>query len=108
MCHPFHPYNLNTEGEVNILEIPLSIMDVTMFDLGKSSEEVWNLVKRLIDTAASYRGVICLNWHNDSFNCPFKNTRKIMYEKILEYCYSKNAWMTSGENIYSWWKKNEY
>jgi len=108
MCHPFHPYNLNTDSEINILEIPLSVMDVTGFELVKSYEEVWNLVKGLIDTVASYKGVICLNWHNDSFNCPFKNTRKTMYEKILEYCYSKKAWMTSGENIYSWWKKNEY
>lgn len=108
MCHPFRPYNLNTDSEINILEIPLAIMDNTVFESSTSYEEAWNLVKRLIDTVALYNGVICLNWHNDSFNCPFKNTHEIMYEKILEYCCSKKAWMTSGENIWTWWKKNEY
>ena len=26
------------------------------------------------------------------------------YEKILKYCYEKGAWMTSGEEIWKWWK----
>jgi hypothetical protein len=25
------------------------------------------------------------------------------YEKVLEYCAEKNAWITSGEEIYNWW-----
>jgi len=108
MCHPFRPYNLNTGSEINILEIPLTIMDDTLFESTTSYEEAWELSKRLIDTVAAYHGVICLNWHSESFNCPFKDSREIMYEKILHYCSGKKAWMTSGEKICDWWGKNEY
>ena len=108
MCHPFRPYNLRTDREVNLLEIPLTIMDDTLFDLAKSYEGAWDLTKKLIDSVAAYHGVICLNWHSESFNCPFKNQREIMYEKILHYCYGKKAWITDGEKIYNWWEKNKY
>jgi peptidoglycan/xylan/chitin deacetylase (PgdA/CDA1 family) len=108
MCHPFRPFNLHTGREINILEIPLTIMDDTLFESTMSYEEVWELSKRLIDTVAEYHGVICLNWHSESFNCPFKDPREIMYKKILQYCSDKKAWMTSGEKIYEWWEKNEY
>jgi hypothetical protein len=36
MCYPFRPYNLNTASEVNILEIPLALMDGTLFDVIRS------------------------------------------------------------------------
>ena len=108
MCHPFRPYNLHTDREINILEIPLTIMDDTLFESTTSYEEAWELSKRLIDTVAAYRGVICLNWHSESFNCPFKDPRELLYKKILHYCSGKKAWMTSGEKIYDWWEKNEH
>lgn len=108
MCHPFRPYNLHTDREINILEIPLTIMDDTLFESTTSYEEAWELSKRLIDTVAAYRGVICLNWHSESFHCPFKDPREILYKKILYYCSGKKAWMTSGEKIYDWWEKNEH
>ncbi|MGP8337637.1 MAG: polysaccharide deacetylase family protein, partial [Methanosarcinaceae archaeon] len=66
MCHPFKPFNLNTGKEIEILEIPLTIMDCTLFgdymrlDFNKS----WELTKQLIDTVESYNGVITILWHN--------------------------------------------
>jgi len=103
MCHPFMPYNLRADREINILEIPMAIMDDTLFESVQSYERALMLTKRLIDTVALYNGVICLNWHSESFNCPFKNMREIMYNEILEYCACKSAWMTSGEKIWRWW-----
>ena len=108
MCHPFRPYNLNTGSEIDLLEIPLTIMDDTLFESTRSDKEAWELAKKLIDTVASFQGVLCLNWHSESFQCPYKQRREIMYKKILDYCYTRNAWLTSGENISAWWKKNEY
>jgi len=29
------------------------------------------------------------------------------YEQILKYCYEKNAWMTSGDEIWKWWNKRK-
>ncbi|WP_367121914.1 polysaccharide deacetylase family protein [Methanohalophilus sp. DAL1] len=103
MCHPFKPYNLNTNEECNILEIPLVIMDGAMFSCSKTFETAWQYSKDIIDTVERYNGVITLLWHNNVFNCPFRDDWKKLYEKILKCCYEKDAWMTSGEEIFEWW-----
>jgi len=99
MCHPFKPYNLTKRCEIDILEIPLTIMDDTLIyymkmDIGTS----WEMTKRLIDTVERYHGVISLLWHNYIL---IGEQRKF-YEKILKYCSEKGAWMTSGKEITRW------
>ena len=103
MCHPFSPYNLDTGKEIDILEIPLVVMDVALFATSKSFEEAWERTKNLIDTTASFNGVITLLWHNFVFGCSFRNDWAKLYEKVLQYCFDKGAWMTSGEEIFRWW-----
>lgn len=104
MCHPFKPFNLNTNQEIAILEIPLIIMDGTLFSLVDSFDDAWNIVKNIIDTVEKYNGVVTLLWHNNVFASPFREKWLKLYEKILKYCYSKNAWMTSGAEICKWWE----
>jgi len=104
MCHPFKPINLKDSKEIDILEIPLIIMDGSLFSLVNSLEEAWSYVKKLIDTVESTNGVITFLWHNHVFSCSFRKEWEMLYNKILSYCYMKNAWMTSGEEIYRWWE----
>lgn len=104
LCHPFKPFDLNSDDEIDILEIPLVIMDVALFGSVKSSNETWNTTKKLIDTVERYNGVLTLLWHNNVFNCPFREKWDVLYEKILRYCRDKNAWMTSGEDVLGWWR----
>ena len=102
MCHPFSPFNLDTNREINILEIPLTIMDCTLFDYMKlDMRGAWEITKLLIDTVEKYNGVITILWHNTYM----VGERVKFYEKILKYCYEKGAWMTSGEEIWEWWNK---
>ena len=104
MCHPFKPFNLNTGKEIDILEIPLTIMDCTLLRdyMRLDFEKAWDLTKQLIDTVEKYNGVITIIWHNTFMQD--ENLR--FYEKILKYCYDKNAWMTSGKDICNWWNEN--
>ena len=102
MCHPFKPFNLDTNEEIDILEIPLTIMDCTLFNYMKlDMRGAWEVTKLLIDTVERYKGVITILWHNTYMageNLKF-------YEKILKYCYEKGAWMGSGEEVCEWWDK---
>ncbi len=102
MCHPYYPYNLKTEEFIDIMEIPLVVMDGTLWDtyMRLSNEDAFSLMTRLIDTAAELHGVFTLLWHNSSLVKDSEN--QVMYEKILAYCNEKNAWMTSGKNIHEW------
>jgi hypothetical protein len=97
MCHPFRPFNLNTNKEIEILEIPLAIMDVTLFEnyLKLDARRAWEITKLLIDNVRSCNGVLTVLWHNTLMLKDLK-----FYEKILEYCNRNNALMTSGEEIW--------
>lgn len=98
MCHPFKPFNLNTGKEIDILEIPLVIMDRTLLKdyMRLNFEKAWKLTKQLIDSVERYNGVITILWHNNSMDGDYLK----FYEKTLKYCSDKNAWMTSGEEIF--------
>lgn len=104
MCHPFKPYSLDSMKEINILEIPLIIMDEALFNSMSEDNVRWSTVKKLIDTTEEYNGVLTLLWHNSVFNFPFKEKSVKLYNKILEYCYEKDAWMANGEEIWRWWR----
>ena len=101
MCHPFRPFNLDTDKEIDILEIPLTIMDCTLLDFMRLDfGKAWDVTKMLIDIVEKYKGVITILWHNTAY---MDNYKLKFYEKILMYCYEKKAWMTSGEEIWKWW-----
>ncbi len=103
MCHPFRPYNLNVGKEINIVEIPLNIMDCSLFDYMRlDHKSAWFIVKHMIDTTKNLNGVITLLWHNTYMN---GNNLKF-YEKILKYCSELDGWITSAEKINDWCKKS--
>jgi hypothetical protein len=104
MCHPFKPYNLNTKKNIDILEIPLNIMDVTLFNryMKLDFNNAWDMTKSIIDIVEKYNGVITVLWHNGSF---IENNYQKFYEKILKYCYNKKAWITNGEEIWKFYNK---
>ncbi len=97
MCHPFRPYNLNTGTGIDILEIPLVIMDDSLSGayMRLDTGTAWDLTRRLIDTVARCHGVVTLLWHNTTL----AGEERTFYKKILEYCSAQDAWMTSGEQI---------
>ena len=60
----------------------------------------WEIIKYLIDTVEKYNGVISIIWHNENMI----GDKLKLFEKLLDYCYKKNAWITSGEEIWNFWK----
>lgn len=104
MCHPFKPFDLDTNKSIDILEIPLTIMDVTLYDYMRlDMKNAWEITKRLIDTTERLQGVITILWHGNRMT-----NGMLEYEDILSYCHKRNAWMTSGEEIWKWWDRNGF
>jgi peptidoglycan/xylan/chitin deacetylase (PgdA/CDA1 family) len=102
MCHPYLPYNLRTIQEIDILEIPLTIMDGHFFDSMKLNyEQSWEMAKRLLDTTMMYKGAISILWHNSSMS----GDRLRLYERILQYCADNRAWLTSCEELTDFWNQ---
>ena len=96
MCHPFKPFNRITRSEIDILEIPLTIMDCTLESYMRlDAGNAWEITHRLIDATKRCHGVITILWHNTYMEGEWLK----FYEKIMRYCKEKGAWMVSGEEI---------
>ena len=97
MCHPFRPFNLNAGREIDIVEIPLVVMDGTLDQtyMRFDSKGTWEFVEMLIDRVAAWHGVFTLLWHNTYM----EGENLELYAKILAYCKEKKAWMTNCGNI---------
>jgi hypothetical protein len=109
MCHPYYPYNMNTNETMSVLEIPLIVMDGTLFNnLQLDINAAWKITKILIDVVRENKGVITINWHNTSFDNEFRVKWVELYKMILEYCFKENAWMTSGEEIWRYYKDTKF
>jgi len=103
MCHPFRPFSINTNQEMEILEIPLAIMDQTLLSyMQLNMEQAWAQTERLIDAVERHNGVITILWHNTYMT----GASLRFYRKILEYGREKGAWMTSCGEVKSWWQKS--
>ncbi len=103
MCHPFRPFNINTNREMEILEIPLTVMDQTLLNsMQLNMEQAWTQLKNLLGTVERYNGVITILWHNT-----FMTDMSLrFYKKILEYGRKRGAWLTSCGEVERWWQKN--
>jgi len=97
MCHPFRPYNLNSGREIDIVELPLIVMDGTFErHMRMNTERRWEVIQQLIDTVEQCHGVFTLLWHNTYM----EGENLELYEKILCHCREKEAWMTNGVGIF--------
>ncbi len=104
-CLPFFAYDYVNNRELDLVEIPLSINDTTLFHYMKLNiEEAFHRCKELIDTIYDHMGVLVINWHmrashNDDFPRWF-----YLYEKILEYACRSNVWVPTCREVAQWWK----
>jgi hypothetical protein len=105
MCYPFQPYDTLREEFIDIIEIPLSVMDCS---LDRNMQLDWNiaclLVEKQIDNVTACQGVTNLLWHNTYF----EGEPLIAFKRIVNYAKSKNAWICSCQELIDWWKLQGY
>lgn len=105
MCYPFFPYDLDQGKFLDILEIPLVMMDASfIYHLKWKPEEVVNLGKKLIDQIQSIQGVVTILWHNNYYIKPWD---KVLAE-LIDYCKEKDPWFCTGQELNDWWRKNKF
>ncbi|HEU20239.1 MAG TPA: hypothetical protein ENO00_12840 [Deltaproteobacteria bacterium] len=100
-CFPFHPRG--EEGELPLLEIPLSLMDITLRD----GTDGWDTCSTMIEQVRNVGGVLTLLWHPAVFNPLEYPGLGGWYWKIIKACKEYDAWVTTGQHIASWWQVRE-
>lgn len=100
-CLPFYLFDINNRRSTDIVEIPLNVMDASFGEkyMGLSKEEALVKVCDLINEIEIFNGCFTLLWHNTYFSEYKYSGWKNVYCKILDYCITKDALITSGKNI---------
>ena len=87
IARPFRPWDVDRDAPMNLVEIPLAVMDVTLAErryLGLSARRAWPQLERLLDWAAANGAVFSLLWHPDRFDAPTSAGWDRLYYRVLE------------------------
>jgi hypothetical protein len=68
-CLPFKLYDFKNDEMINVWEIPLNVMDGTLFHYRNLSPlKAMEQIKKLMQEVQKFNGVFTLLWHNDFFD----------------------------------------
>ncbi|TAG56713.1 MAG: hypothetical protein EAZ27_04425 [Cytophagales bacterium] len=91
---PFYLFDFETNSTSTIIEIPLLVMDATLFYNHykniKTKEEFWKYINPLIEQLQKHGGIFTLNFHNHIFTEKSYDFWKICFIQLLEKCKQKN------------------
>ncbi len=100
LASPFHPPDENWET-LNLLEIPLVLMDTTLWGYLKKSEGQGYLdAMRLMDLVYRMEGVFTLLWHQEAVR--MRGGR--IYWRLLREFRKRGCFVGSGAEIAHWWR----
>jgi hypothetical protein len=101
-CFPFFLYDLYTERQLDVLEAPLIVQDVALFNqLGMNEDLALSHCLDLMQTVASVNGVLTILWHNDLHK---SNPRFSTYSRLLRAASELGAWGCSLRGLNDWWR----
>ena len=108
ICFPYKPFDVVENRILNIWELPLAVMDGSLFDYQNlTPEEGFQRIKSLIDTTKKYNGLFVLLWHNSSLDSLRLPGWFETYERIMEYIGKLDVFNDTAQGIVDWWKKNK-
>jgi peptidoglycan/xylan/chitin deacetylase (PgdA/CDA1 family) len=104
MVSPFHPIDTLTGQRMKLIELPLTVMDASLFrNMGlqgkKAVETAWQTIEEVIER----KGMVSLLWHNNFFNEPEYADWQMAYEVLLGRLANMNPWCATGLEIAEWW-----
>ncbi|MDD1669985.1 MAG: polysaccharide deacetylase family protein [Methanomicrobiales archaeon] len=98
-CFPFWPFHQDEGRSLKIVEVPLIIEDIALFNL-PDPQGGW---MKPLNAVRECGGVLTLLWHHPVFNDHEYPGWSRPYRDILATCKNDGAWITSARAIAEWW-----
>ena len=86
-ARPFRPWDFEREAPLDLVEVPLAVMDVTLAErryLGLSAREAWPRLDALLDWAATSNAAFAILWHPDRFDAPTSGGWDRLFFRIVD------------------------
>ncbi len=107
-CHPFKLYNFEADRIINVWEIPLIVMDSTLFEYrGLSVAEATGIMQRLVQEVKRFGGIFTLLWHNGYGTDHPSGKIRHFYTRLLNLFSSYHAQSILGKDLVKSIEKNK-
>ncbi len=94
IAHPFRPWDVDHDRPLDLVEIPLAVMDVTLAErryLGLSVQEAERRLLALLDWAAEHGGGFSILWHTDRFDPATAGGWDRLYARLIDAIYERDG-----------------
>jgi hypothetical protein len=88
LSFPYRPYGLGSDRPLDMLELPLVVMDATLAEerhLGLSAEAGFERATATLERAAGAGGTVSVLWHNDRFEPAYARGWDRAYDRLLAW-----------------------
>ncbi len=100
LASPFHPPD-EAWAQMKILELPLSLMDTTLWGhLKRSEEEGFSEAMKIMKAVEEVEGLFTLLWHQEAVRMKGGRT----YWRLLGEIMRSGCFAGSGEEMSRWWR----
>ena len=91
ICYPFNVFDIKTKSKLDLVEIPLIIMDVTLTNYMKINEtkKLNEIIVRVINQVKKHNGVLNLIWHNNSYYDYLGSSNENLLKKIMNEIFNR-------------------
>ncbi|WP_305007805.1 DUF7033 domain-containing protein [Hymenobacter aranciens] len=101
-CHPFYPFDFEQGRACRFLEIPLNVMDATLYHpnyLQLAAAEILPALQPLFTEIEKFGGVATILWHNDHFDPANETTGPAQFREIMRHLQQRGAAFLTGRQV---------
>jgi Family of unknown function (DUF7033) len=105
---PFRPYSLADERPLDLVELPLAVMDGTLQEphyRGLAAAEAEAAAAAVLVRALRSGGAVSLLWHNNRFDRRVSRGYDEVYWHLVDQALAHGAWCTSADDVVQRWKE---
>jgi hypothetical protein len=105
---PFSPYSLEEERPLDLVELPLAVMDGTLQEAhyrGLAAADAEYAAASVLGRALRSGGAVSLLWHNNRFDKRVSRGYDRVYWRLVDQALAHGAWCASAEEIVRRWKE---
>jgi len=101
MCYPFLPFDFSMNRFVDIVELPLIVMDATLFHYMRLDPKVaLTICRRLCADVKRYHGVFTLLIHNHFLQGEMGE----FYRDLINTLKEEDPWFATSTDVVKWWR----